>query len=104
MADLIPRVKELEAYLEALQLGDAVLMQSENPPTDPEPVDLGALKMQWRNQVIAGSSFKAAFYGTLTTEPTVTVSTLVNLSLEQNAAEAIIVRRDSIRTAMLALI
>ncbi len=97
------QLRKIDAYFDALQAAKDVIAQAENI-TQPEPVDVVALKTSLRNQVIAGSGDKAAFFGTLTTEPTVTQADLELMGLKSLHAGAVIAERDRLRTAALALI
>lgn len=104
MADLYSKSDELQEYLFALKLGKQAIVKGQNPPPPPEPIDINAWKLSFRNQVIAGSSYKSNFFGTATEEPTVTAETLKSLGLTATAANAIIAERDKIRADALALI
>lgn len=104
MVDLFTKAGELKEYLEALNAGRNAIQQGQNPPPDPPPLDVPAYKTSFRNKVIAGSSFKAKFYGTLTTKPKVTADTLKFLGMTAAAANAVIAERDKIRSGALELI
>ena len=54
------------------------------------------------NIVLAGGDWKAAFFGTLSTEPTITADDLQGGGLSSTAAAAVIAERDRLRAYFLA--
>jgi hypothetical protein len=90
---------DVSVYLESLVLSNQMLIDLsgiENP-TDTDKTDT-------RNRILAGSGLKAAFLGTLSTEPTVNLEELKVRGVKDLEAEALIVERNRIRTEALSLI
>ena len=104
MADIYPCVRKLDNYLDALAACKSLVDQLDNPPSQPEPIDIQAFKVSLRNQVIGGSGDKAAFFGTISTQPTVTSLDLQDMGLKATAANAIITERDALRAKVMAVI
>lgn len=96
-------VGQLEAILESLTAAKGCETSAESIQ-QPEPLDEAAIKTSLRNQVLAGSGVKAAFWGTLSTPPTVTAADLQAAGLSAAAASQIIAERDRLRAFFLGLL
>lgn len=97
------KAQRLKNYIEALAASKSVVEQVAGI-VQPDPIDEAAIKTMCRNQIVAGSADKAAFFGTLTTAPTVTASDLQALGMSAVAATAVIAERDRVRALALSWI
>lgn len=94
---------KLRAYADGVI--EAIDVLNETAPEDKpaESADVIGWKNSVRNRVLAGSGDKAAFFGTLSTEPVVTAHDLENLGLDAGTAADLIVSRDELRAAALSM-
>ena len=94
---IIENARVSAAYLQALVDGYSYLAQVNDDMTSDELRSI-------RNQVLAGDSLKAAFLGTLSTEPTVLLEECKARGLKDAEAEMVIAQRDEIRQRALGLV
>ncbi len=104
MADFdYSKTRTLENYIEAMNASKGVI-DTVAAIKQPEPVNVDEIKTMCRNQIIAGSTDKAAFFGTITTLPTVTAANLQSLGMTAAAAAIMIAERDRVRELALSWI
>jgi len=97
----VTKLKRLKEVVDFTLAAQVVLSESE--PTDPEPVDVPAWRASVRNRVLAGSGVKAAWLGTLSTEPEYGATDLAGMGMTAAAAALLVGCRDDLRAAALAI-
>jgi len=92
-------LEKLRAYAESMITALDAL--DEQPPEDKpaESADMVGWKNSVRNRVLAGSGEKAAFFGTISTEPVIAARDLQDMGFDVATAEALIDERDKMRAA-----
>jgi hypothetical protein len=100
-AELRAGMVRLEAYAKSIVA--AIDALNELPPEDQPGVvaDVQGWKNSVRNRILAGSGDKAAFFGTISTEPVVTAQDLADLGIDGQVAVDLIAERDRLRAAAL---
>jgi hypothetical protein len=95
--DIFQNAREYAVYLETLSSANQILKDAEGV-TDEDQL------RSFRNMILGGDGLKAAFIGTLSTEPTVNLDELMARGTKETEAQMIIDSRDSLRTRALALV
>jgi len=100
----VTKLQLLKQIVDFTLAAQAVLSEEEPTVQEIEPVDIIAWRISIRNRVLAGSGVKAAWLGTLSTEPEYGVDDLLSLgALTPTAAQLLTNCRDDLRAAALAL-
>ena len=95
--DIFQNAREYAVYLDTLAEANQILIDAVNATDE---IQLRS----FRNQILGGDGLKAAFIGTLSTEPTVTFQELVARGTKEPEAQMIINSRDDLRARALALV
>jgi len=98
----ITKLRLLKQVVDFTLAAQGVLSESE--PEQPEPVDVNAWRTSVRNRVLAGSGVKAAWLGTLSTEPEYGANDVAALGVTAAAAVLLTECRDELRAAALAMV
>lgn len=100
---IIKNAQETTVYLQALTESYSAVEAGQNPPDGLSGADLAAHLTSCRNRALAGDGLKAAFMGTLSDAPTVTVDELKARGIKDAEAQMLIDQRDALRIAAFAL-
>jgi len=94
-------LEKLKVYAESMIAALDAL--NEKPPEDKpaESADMIGWKNSVRNRVLAGDGDKAAFFGTISTQPTVAARDLQDMGFDAATADALVKERDALRAAAL---
>jgi hypothetical protein len=101
---IIINARETAQYLNALVEARTAVDAGLNPPPELSGQDLTDYLTSCRNRALAGDGLKAAFLGTISTEPTVTQAELVARGVKEIEAGMLITERDVVRFDALGLV
>ena len=102
-AELRAGMVKVKAYAESIITAIDALNETQPEDQPGQVADVQGWKNSVRNRILAGSGEKAAFFGTISTEPVVAARDLEGLGFDPDTAKALTDTRDELRDAALSV-